>query len=274
MCKTVGSKFAMISRKSRVIVGLLFTIAVSFGYSRESLLTSTHSERSTYASLAPVHEATLSSPMTGMIERINFRPGDAFRQNQVLIQFNCKEINLKADRAGAELKAAASVLASTQDLIKLNSASQVELAQAQSQYDIAKAEFEINKYHQSQCQLNAPYDGEVVNQEAKANETVKIDDPVIEIVNNRDLEVKMYIPSNWLAEIKVGTKFTLTLVEIKNKTFEGVISKIVRRIDPASQSVLVYGKLLLKDTQDLFAGMSGIADFDTVSISQSTVTTQ
>jgi len=250
--------------KASYCIALFFSTTVCFGYSVNGLLTSTHSEHSTYASLSPVYEAALSSPMTGMIERINFHPGDAFTQGQVLIQFNCEEINLKADRAQAELNAADAVLKSTEDLVKLNSASQVELAKATSQYNIAKAEFAISQYQQGQCQLKAPYDGEVVSQAAKANETVKIDDPVIEIVNNRDLEVKMYIPSDWLTEINVGAKFTLTLVEIKNKTFEGIIDKIVRRIDPASQSVLIYGRLLLKDKQTLFAGMSGIATFDII----------
>ena len=216
----------------------------------------------------------MSSPMTGMIERINLHPGDTFKQGQVLIQFNCEEINLKADRAQAELNAAESVLTSTEDLVKLNAASKVELAKAKSQYDIAKAEFAISKYQQSQCQLKAPYDGEVVSQEAKANETVKIDDPVIEIVNNQDLEVKMYIPSDWLAEVNVGSRFALELLEIKDKTFEGVVDKIVRRIDPASQSVLVYGRLLHKDKQALFAGMSGVAAFDMTGIHNSMAATQ
>lgn len=227
---------------------------------------------STYASIFPVQKAALSSPMIGVIQKINFHPGDQFNQGDVLIQFDCEEVNLKAKRAQAELDAARAQLESISELMRLNSASKIELAKAQSQYKIAQADLNIIKFKQKQCQVIAPYHGEVVHQSAQENETVKTDDPLIDIIDNRDLEVRMYIPSTWLQYIHVKTSFTLHLDEIPKQIFHGVVTKMVDQIDPASQSVLIFGQLAVDDTAStspvdinskiLFSGMSGIAYFD------------
>ena len=71
----------------------------------------------------------------------------------------------------------------------------------------------------------------------------------------------MYLSSDMLGFINQNTEFKLTLKEMPKQTFKGQIIKIVKRIDPASQSLLVYGKLI-NPPSDLFAGMSGIATFN------------
>ncbi|WP_192482930.1 MULTISPECIES: efflux RND transporter periplasmic adaptor subunit [Cysteiniphilum] len=223
---------------------------------------------STYASLFPIQKASLSSPMTGVIQKINFRPGDQFKQGDVLVQFDCEEVDLKSKRAQAELDAASAQLDSTTELMRLNSASKIELAKAKSQFEIAKADLNIMKFQQKQCQVLAPYHGEVVHQSAEENETVKTDDPLIDIIDNRELEIKMYIPSIWLQHIKAQTPFTLVLDELPKQHFNATVTKIVGQIDPASQSILIYGKLVMPDTNEkltpqmLFSGMSGIAYFN------------
>jgi RND family efflux transporter MFP subunit len=220
----------------------------------------------TYASLFPVNKASLSNQMAGVIQRIYFLPGEHFNKGDVLVQFNCEEVDLKADRAQAELEAADAELQSIKELTNLQSASKVELAKAKSAYHIAKAERNIARFYQKKCQIIAPYDGEVVHQSAAENETVKIDDPLIDIVSNQDLEVKMYIPSLWLDKLKIGSPFDLLLDELPNIKLKGKITKIVGQIDPASQSILVYGwvdtkKLKKTVSQKLYSGMSGMAHF-------------
>jgi RND family efflux transporter MFP subunit len=228
-------------------------------------------QRHTYASLFPVDKAALSSQMTGVIQKIYYRPGDVFKKGDVLVQFNCEEVDLKANRAQAELEAAEVELKSMQELTQLNSASKLDLAKAQSAYKIAKADLHIINFQQKQCQIIAPYNGEVVHWSAAENETVKTDDPLIDTISNGNLEVKMYIPSLWLRDIKKGTLFDLMLDEMPTHKLQGHIVKIVGQIDPASQSVLVYGTINLSknkgtltpsDDMGLFSGMSGMVYFD------------
>ena len=66
----------------------------------------------------------------------------------------------------------------------------------------------------------------------------------------------------------IGTHFSFMLDELPKQCFDGTIIKIVGQIDPASQSILIYGKVAEKlpnslenKSQELFSGMSGVAYF-------------
>jgi multidrug resistance efflux pump len=179
----------------------------------------------------------------------------------VLIAFDCEEIQLELDKAESDFKLSEAVLKNTRDLKKLNSASNLEVAKAEGEHERNIAQVRLLQFKEKQCKLIAPYDGETIVQEVNAHETVKIGDPLLTIVNNQSLEVEIYVPSVWLKDIHIGSSFQLRLDEFSpDKTFHGVVTQIVDRIDPASQSALIYGKL--QNNTGLFAGMSGVAQFE------------
>ncbi|WP_162902427.1 efflux RND transporter periplasmic adaptor subunit [Facilibium subflavum] len=221
-------------------------------------------ETTSYAVLSPVQKAKLASPMTGTIQQINFRPGDTFKKGDILVKFDCEEVDLKVERAQAKFEESKAQLKSIEELAQLNSASNLELAKAKSEYKISKSELNILMYQQRQCVVKAPYDGEVIQESAQAHETLQVGDPLIEIVNRQKLDIKVYIPSIWLKSVKVGSTFKLVLDERPDITFTAQVNKIVSNIDPASQSVLIYGEIAspIEAIDSLFSGMSGIAYFD------------
>ena len=248
---------------------LLLLSSIS-AYTQESHIIQTiqktsNAEYQAYAVLVPLKEAQLSSEMTGVISSIRYLPGEAFSKGDALVTFNCKDIEIEIKRATAETKSTQAVKESTIQLQKLNSISTVDATKAHSEHDKALAELEKYQHQFTKCTILAPYDGEVVAKEANVNETVKMDDPLIHIVNNKNLEVQMYIPSLWLQQLALKTPFTLNLQElVGTEIIKGNITKIVGRIDPASQSVLIFGKLD-ENNYKLFAGMSGVASFKTLS---------
>lgn len=247
------------------------------GYTQEShiikmIQTDSKTEYQAYAVLTPVKAAELSSEMTGIILSIRYLPGETFSKGDTLITFNCKDIEIDIKRTTAEMKFTHAIKESTIQLQNLNSISSVDAAKAHSEHEKALAELEKHQHQLTKCTILAPYDGEVVAKEANVNETVKIGDPLIHIVNNKNLEVKMYIPSLWLQKLTIQTPFKLDLQELGDTvSINGKITKIVGNIDPASQSVLVFGKLndenykINRNNYKLFSGMSGVANFEALS---------
>jgi hypothetical protein len=66
---------------------------------------------------------------------------------------------------------------------------------------------------------------------------------LMELVNERVLEAVMIVPSRWLVWLRVGTRFTVAIDE----TGATIDAQVVRRgatIDPVSQTVTVYGRIL------------------------------
>ncbi len=56
----------------------------------------------------------------------------------------------------------------------------------------------------NRCRILAPFDGQVVKRRAQAYESVAAGVPVIDIVNNRHLEIDLLVPSSWLSILAGG----------------------------------------------------------------------
>lgn len=217
-----------------------------------------------YATIVPINQAQISSEITAKIDGIYFRPGQEFIKGDKLVSFDCKTTEIKIEKIKAVLKGTKVNLESNQKLKKLDSISNVELKESESKHEEQLAELHLLENEASKCNIIAPYNGEVTAVSAFENEIIKTDDPLIEIVSNHDLEVQMFIPSNWLNMIKVGTNFKLKISEVEHSNLPGTVSKIVSKVDTSSQSILVFGKLDQGENNpiNLFAGMSGVAAFE------------
>ncbi|MCF6807866.1 efflux RND transporter periplasmic adaptor subunit [Thiotrichales bacterium 19S9-12] len=213
-----------------------------------------------FAIIIPVNEADISSGVNAMIKKIYFRSGDSFKKGDTLLVFDCRSVEIDMKKAEAKLRATETAYKSSQELDQLEAISKTELEESNTQYVIAQAELESLEYRLSKCTIVAPYDGEVVAKLANENENVKVDDPLLSIVSSKDFEIQMFVPSIWLNWLKTGASFSLKLEEVA-EPLAATIVKVTRRVDPASQSVVVYGKLdRLPD--NIVAGMSGVATFE------------
>lgn len=217
-----------------------------------------------YAVLSPILEATLASELNGIITNINFLPGEHFEKGDRLIEYNCKPIELEIKQINALLKGSKARLNSNRQLARLNSVSNLDLKLSESEHEKNLAKLEALQHQKEKCTVIAPFSGEVISKEVNSFEVVKVDEPLLTIVNNQKLEVQMYIPSSWLHQIKIGMPVKLYLHELKSKTpIVASLSKIVGKIDPASQSMLIYATIKPKQLKEnkLYAGMSGHAVF-------------
>lgn len=251
--------------KCMFTLGGLLAISTCFAKPATPSLPHANDEGHVYAALTPLHQAELASELDGIITAIHSKVGDHFKQGSVLLEFDCKPIELEILQVKALLKGSQAHLDSNRQLAKLSSISHLEMKVSESEHEKNLAKLESLLYQQQKCQLKAPFSGEVISQQVNPHEAVKANDPLMSILSNEMLEVQMFVPSTWLSQLKVGTPFKLHLNEFKNShPFKGYVSKIVGNIDPASQSILIYGTLNNKAVQgkQLYAGMSGDAQFE------------
>jgi len=83
-------------------------------------------------------------------------------------------------------------------------------------------------------------------------------DPLLEILNDKELEVEFMAPSNSLPQLALGRHFKVSLNET-NKTYQGEITRLGGKVDPVSQTIKVYGRIIDKETE-LLPGMSGAVE--------------
>jgi membrane fusion protein (multidrug efflux system) len=211
------------------------------------------------AQLVARNEVVLSSELSAKIESLPLREGAAFRAGQLLVGFDCTLFKAQLNKAESALDAARQTLAVNQRLAELNSIGKLEVELADARVKESQAEAAYMHATVSKCAITAPFSGRVVKRIAAAFQFVTPGTPLLAIQDAEELEIRMIVPSKWIATLKPGARFSLQVDEL-GKSFSARVLRTGARIDPISQSVDVIGAVDGTPSA-LLPGMSGWAVF-------------
>lgn len=204
-------------------------------------------------------QTVLSAELSARIARLNLREGDNFTAGQTLVAFDCAIFQSQLNKAEAQLEAARQTLRVNKRLAELNSISNLEVEQADAKVKETRAEVASVRVVVGKCTLNAPFSGRVAKVHVDPFQYVTPGKPILDIVNTRNLEVRLIVPSRWLAWVRKGHKITVHLDEL-NRDYSARVTRMGARIDPVSQSVSMAAEIDGKPSE-LLPGMSGWAVF-------------
>ncbi|MES3025804.1 MAG: efflux RND transporter periplasmic adaptor subunit [Pseudomonadota bacterium] len=204
-------------------------------------------------------ESVLAAQMTGRIEQIDAALGSTIKAGQVLLRFNCEAQQAQLKMANAEYYGAQRTYESRAKLQALQSVSELDVQQAAAAAERAKAQIELIEVQIKQCSVRAPFSGRVTKLHAKRYESVNVSRPLLDVVDDGKLKVKLNVPSNWLAWLKPGVPFSMHIDET-GQAYAGRVVRINGRVDTVSQSIEIEGEVVGNPAQ-LLPGMSGVARF-------------
>ena len=207
------------------------------------------------AQLVPRAFTTLSSETAARVDRISHRAGEHFQKGETLVEFDCVTQRAQVAKARAVLKAAEKTYAINKRLFDMKSLSGLELEVSAAEIDKAKADVAMADAMQSKCVVEAPFTGVVVDQKAREFQYTTPGQPLLEIVDDKALELEFIVPSAWLRWLKTGYAFSVAVDET-GKTYHAHVELLGGRVDPVSESIKVTGTID-RDAQDLMPGMSG-----------------
>ncbi|MCE2681020.1 MAG: efflux RND transporter periplasmic adaptor subunit [Burkholderiales bacterium] len=207
------------------------------------------------AQLLPRRYTTIAAEIGAKISRMPVQEGGAFRSGQLLVVFDCQVQQSQLLKAEAELDSADQTYQSNRRLAELNSVGQLDLNLSKSAVGKAKAELGLNQALLSKCNVHAPFSGRVAEQKAREQQFVQPGQALLDIIDDSVLELEFLVPSSWLAWLKTGTAFQVSIDETK-KTYPAKFIRIGARVDPVSQSVKVAAAIDGR-FPELIAGMSG-----------------
>lgn len=210
--------------------------------------------------LTAYQQSSIASEIAANISSLPLKDGAAFVQGDLLVQFDCAIINSQLQKAEALAESARSSLNVNKRLSELNAVSRLELDQAVAKSKEAEAEFAVMKVTASKCSIKAPYEGRVVKLLADPHQYVTPGKPLLDIVDTSRLEVRMIVPSRWLAWLKTGSTFNVQIEELGGRSFQARVVRVSAKIDALSQTASIAGEIVGKHTE-LLPGMSGWASF-------------
>lgn len=209
--------------------------------------------------LSPELETTLAAQMAGRISALNVSLGAPVAKGKTLVAFDCAETQAKLQMAQAEYASAKETYDTKRNLRRLEAAGDMEVSLAKSAVDRSQAAIGVSKAQLGQCVVTAPFSGRVVRLHVKPHQGVNISAPLIDLVSDGPLKLRLNAPSSLLRTLRVGQSFDVDINET-GKTYPAKVTAINARVDAVAQTVELEGRIDGRPSE-LLAGMTGIARF-------------
>lgn len=207
------------------------------------------------AQLGSQKGVVLSAEMPGQVKRIPLEDGDAFRQGQRLLEFDCSLQDAQLVKARAQLRAAENTLEGQRRLAKLNAVGLVELHNSEAEALKAKADVTYLQVMMGRCRVDAPYDGRVIRYAVREHQAVQANQELVEIIDDGVLSLDFIVPSSWLSWLTPGYRFEVR-IEDTDKRYPVKLLRTATRVDPISQTVRALAEVDGR-FPELLPGMSG-----------------
>jgi len=221
-----------------------------------------HNNNSIRVLLTPVIETVLSSQIAAKIKRLKVESGDSFKKGDHLLIFDCSIQKALLNKARAEWTAVEKTHQANLRLQKYNSISDLEVAVSEANLNKALAEVEVEQARIAMCIIKAPFSGRVAKRNVHPYESVSQGQPLLEILDDSNLELELYIPSSWLNWVEKGVKFNVKIDET-GLSYPAKIISLGAKVDPVSHSISVKA-VIDGEYKKLLSGMSGVALFDKI----------
>jgi len=222
--------------------------------------------------LRAVSQAVVKAKVAGEVREVLVREGDAVTAGQVLIRIDGSDYQARVAQATGALQAARGQLEiagkardNNRALLEQgfisrnafdNSASQNVIARAN--LDSARGALDVAQKSLADTVLRAPIAGLISSRSVQPGEKVSADNPLLEIVDLRRMEMEASVPATDIAQIKLGQPVSVRLDGVA-QAVPGRVARINPGTQSGSRSILAYIQI---DNPDgaLRGGMFGEAE--------------
>ena len=164
--------------------------------------------------LLPTEQSKLAFEISGKIKNIYVDVGDSVEKGDILAKLDDREALARLNQAKASFDLSKQILERFQDLKSQGHISIQELDKAQSDFIIAKSEFEYFKVKLEQTNLISPFKGVIQDRFIDTGTVINQGVHVLEIIDSNNVEAHISLPVSYLNDMKVGKKYKLSLIHI------------------------------------------------------------
>lgn len=188
--------------------------------------------------LQAAERAAIAAKVTGVITRMPVDLGSVVKAGDLLVTISAEEIAARMDQAEAQLAQARRNLEREQSLLRKNAATPETVKSMHDQANIAQAGYREAKAMMGYTTITAPFDGVVTRKKARSGDLATPGAILLQIENNRTLQVTSAVPESLILNIKIGDVLTVK-VEAAGVVLQGRVSEIAPAVDPISRTAPV-----------------------------------
>lgn len=192
---------------------------------------------------------------SGRMTEVLVKSGATVKAGDVIAKLDLDAEQIAVERAANALKDAEARLQRMQVLRKTNTATAVQVTDAELSVDNARLQLREAELALSRRSIETPITGVVGILPITAGNYVSSQTVIATIDDRSEILVDFWVPERFASAIAVGSPITATSVARPGETFEGVISAVDNRIDIDSRTLQVRARFPNK-ADKLRAGMS------------------
>lgn len=211
----------------------------------------------------PARKATISAPEEDVLVEISAREGTLVTKGDTLARLDSRvplamleaaEVRARAvgaiERAQAELDSAnrqlsrvelmraerAAGVSELEDAQLAVQSAEASLKAAQEIRDEAKSDEQLQRTRLERRKITAPFDGVIARVSAETGEMMKVEDPILLLVDLTTLRVEFNLPVSMYAGARIGSVLTLHASAPADRTVQGTLAMVEPIIDPATRT--------------------------------------
>lgn len=204
----------------------------------------------------PRDEIPLSFKIGGVIAQVGVDQGAVIRKGQTLAALDLREIDAAVTKARIGVEKAERDVARLTRLVTDSVATTVQLQDATSALDAARADLTTARVNREYATIVAPEDGVVLTRLATAGTTIGAGVPVLTIGGSRRGRVlRAGLPDRDALRVRLGDDATVTFDALPAQRFRGVVTLLAQAADGRTGTYAV--EVQLREASTLPAGLVG-----------------
>ena len=190
-------------------------------------------------SLRSDESVTIRPEVPGRISEIGFREGQRVAKGATLIRFDASVQRAELEQAEANLGLSKSRIERSRDLFNKGFISAQARDEAESNFKVAKATYDLSQARLTKLEIKAPFSGIVGLRTVSIGDYVKDGQDIVNLEEIDPLKVDFKIPEIYLKQVAVSQSLQITLDAFPNQTFQGKVFAINPLVDTNGRSIVI-----------------------------------
>jgi RND family efflux transporter MFP subunit len=212
-------------------------------------------------SLSPVVQTTVKARVSGDVNKVFVREGEAVAAGQLLAQIDTRDLQSRLDSQVAALEEARAKLSiadknreNNQQLLRQKFISQNAFDTTQSTYEAgaafvrsAEAQVRLAQKAMEDAAVRAPFRGVVARKMVNPGEKVGVDSALFGLVDLAVMEIEAPAPASEIPAVRAGQVASFRVDGFGDRVFDGKVERINPTAEPGSRSITLYISVANRD---------------------------
>lgn len=197
----------------------------------------------TVGKLKANNSVVIKSEVSGRIEEILFQEGSEVNKGDILVKFKNSGVAAELKQAQAKYITAKAAYERSLKLSDKKIESSQKFEEAKGNMLMAEAKVDSAKADLEKTIIKAPFQGSVGIINFGVGAYVEAGKEIVALVDNTPIKIDFKVPEKFIHEIGEGQTINLKIDGFNDDKFVGIVESIDSRIDPASHSIRIKGRV-------------------------------